>query len=89
MIASYAGDAGHASGWREWRLQGSVAHLSWVQERRGRRNRVGEANVLRMQELSLVRKNLSRLLAVQYGEVGGHVDIDAGVWGQAARGLSA
>lgn len=87
MFASYAGNAGHTSGWWEWRLQGSVAHLSGIQESLGMRNWVGKANVLRMQELPLVRKNLSRLLAIEYGEVGGHVDVDACIWGQAARGL--
>lgn len=46
------------------------------------------ADVLRVQELSLVGHDLGGLLAVEYGEVGGHVDEDAGVRRKAARGLS-
>lgn len=49
---------------------------------------MGIADVLRMQELSLVRHDLGGLLTVEYGEVGGHVDKDAGIRGQAAGGLS-
>ena len=48
---------------------------------------MGVADVLRVQELSLVGQDLSGLLAVEHREVGGHVDIDAGVRGQAAGGL--
>ena len=50
-------------------------------------HRVSVANVLRVEELSLVRHDLGGLLAVQYREVGGHVDEDAGVRRQAASGL--
>lgn len=48
---------------------------------------MGEPDVLRVQELPLVRHDLSGLLAVEDGEVGGHVDEDAGVGGQAAGRL--
>lgn len=48
---------------------------------------MGIADVLRMQELPLVRHDLGGLLAVEYGKVGGHVDEDAGIRGQAAGGL--
>lgn len=66
----------------------SVAPLSGVQVGCGRGHWVGIANVLRMQELSLVRHDLGGLLTVEYGKVGGHVDKDAGIRGQAAGGLS-
>lgn len=50
---------------------------------------MGVADVLRVQELSLVGHDLRGLLAVEHGEVGGHVDKDAGIGRQAARGLGA
>lgn len=80
------GDAGPASvGRRAGGLEGSVSPLSGVQVGLGR---VGVADVLRVEKLSLVRHDLRGLLAVEHGEVGGHVDEDAGVGGQAAGGLS-
>lgn len=65
-------------------LQGSVPPLSGVHEGGGR---VGVPDVLRVQKLSLVGHDLRGLLAVEHGEVGGHVDEDAGVGGEAAGGL--
>lgn len=64
----------------------SVPALAGVQKSCG--NRVGVANVLRVHELSLVGHYLSGLLAVEDGEVGRHVDEDAGVRGETAGGLS-
>ena len=58
-----------------------------VQEGGGRGHGVGVADVLRVQELSLVRHDLRGLLTVEHREVGGHVDENAGVWGQAAGSL--
>lgn len=81
------GDTGPTSGRRAWGLEGSVSSLCGVQEGCGR-HRMGIANVLRVQKLSLVRHDLCGLLAVEYGEVSGHVDEDAGIRGQAAGGLS-
>lgn len=68
-------------------MEGSVS-LGGVNEGCGVRHRVGVADVLRVQELPLVRHDLRGLLAVEYGEVGGHVDKDAGVRRQTAGGLS-
>lgn len=48
---------------------------------------MGVADVLGVQELSLVRHDLRGLLTVEHGEVGGHVDEDAGIRGQAAGSL--
>lgn len=42
---------------------------------------MGVADVLRVQKLSLVRHDLCGLLAVEYREVSGHVDKDAGIRG--------
>lgn len=77
-------DAGTTSWRRAGRLEWSVASLGGVQEGRGSGHRVGIANVLWMQELPLVRHDLSGLLTVENGEVGGHVNEDAGIRGQAA-----
>ena len=82
------GDTGPTSGRRARRLEGSVSSLRGVQVGCGSGHRVGVADVLRVQELSLVRHNLRGLLAVEHGEVSGHVDEDAGIRGQAAGGLS-
>lgn len=49
---------------------------------------MGIANVLWVQELSLVRHDLGGLLAVEYRKVGGHVDKDTGIRRQTAGGLS-
>lgn len=49
---------------------------------------MGVADVLRVKKLSLVRHDLRGLLAIEYGEVSGHVDEDAGIRRQAAGGLS-
>lgn len=80
-------DTGHTGG-RARGLEGSVSSLCGVKEGWGRGNRVGIADVLRVQKLSLVRHDLCCLLAVEYGEVSGHVDKDTGIRGQAAGGLS-
>lgn len=66
-----------------------VTSVSGVQEGRGSGHRVGVANVLRVEELSLMRHDLGGLLTVEHREVGGHVDKDAGVGGQTAGGLGA
>lgn len=81
------GDTGPPGCRRAGRLEGSVSSLCGVQEGWGRGHRVGVADILRMQELSLVRHDLSGLLAVENGEVGGHVHKYAGVRGQTAGGL--
>lgn len=82
------GDTGPSGGRRAGGLEGSVSSLGGVQEGRGGGHRVSVADVLWVQELSLVRHDLGGLLAVKYGEIGGHVDEDAGIGRQAARGLS-
>lgn len=68
-------------------LKGSVSSLCGVQEGWASGHGVGIADVLRVQKLSLVGHDLCGLLAVEHGEVSGHVDKDAGVRGQAAGGL--
>lgn len=75
--------------WRKWRLQGPVGTLCMVQVGWGGWDWVSVTNVLRMQELTLVGHDLCCLLAVQNREVGGHVDIYAGIWWEAARSLGA
>lgn len=92
LLSTYTCDACHTChtrGWRKWGLQGPVGTLRRVQEGRGGRDWVGVADVLRMQELTLVGHDLCCLLTVQHREVGGHVDVYTGVWGQAAWGLGA
>lgn len=81
------GDTGSTGGRRTRGLDGSVASLCRVQECCGRGHRVGIANVLWVQKLSLVRHDLRGLLTVEYGEISGHVDKDASIRGQAAGGL--
>ena len=81
------GDAGPSSGRRAGGLEWSVSSLGGVQEGRRRGHGVGIADVLRMQELPLMRHDLGGLLAVEYREIGGHVDKDAGIRRQAAGGL--
>lgn len=83
----YACHTRHTCGWRIWRLQGPVGTLCRVQEGRSGWDWVGVTDVLRMQELTLVGHDLCRLLTVQHGEVGGHVDVHAGIRRQAAWGL--
>lgn len=77
----------HTCGWRKWRLQGPVGTMCRVQEGRSGRDWVCVPDVLRMQELTLVGHDLCRLLTVQHREVGGHVDIYAGIRRQTAWGL--
>lgn len=61
-----AGDAGAAGGGRAGGLKRSVAPLRGVQEGLGGGHRVGVADVLRVQELSLVGHDLRGLLAVEH-----------------------
>lgn len=67
-------------------MEGPVPSLG-VQEGGRGGHRVGVADVLRVEELSLVGQDLRGLLTVEHGEVGGHVDEDASVRGQAAGSL--
>lgn len=60
--------------------------MSGINEGCGRHG-VGVTDVLGVEELSLVRHDLGGLLAVEYREVGGHVDKDAGVRCQATGSL--
>lgn len=92
LLSTHTCNARHARqtrGWGEWRLQGPVGTVRRVQEGLGGRDWVGVTDVLRMKKLALVWHDLCRLLAVQHREVGGHVDVDAGVRRQTARGLGA
>lgn len=84
-----AGDTGHTGGWGVGGLQLSVAPLGGVQvDPLGRGHVVGGvADVLGVDELSLVGHDLGGLLAVEHGEVGGHVDENTGVWRETAGGL--
>lgn len=77
------GDTGH-TGWRgEGGLEGSVAPLGGIQVGLRWGDGVGIADVLGVEKLSLVRHNLGGLLTVEDRKIGGHVDEDAGVRGEA------
>lgn len=82
------GNTGPHSRGREGRLKLPVPPLmSGVNEGGGRGHGMGVADELWVQKLSLVGHDLRGLLAVQHGEVGGHVDKDTGVGGETAGRL--